>query len=73
MSGIQVDAYQNYLGGEVRLALYFDGKDIIPVSGSSFSANLQEALDNMSLSKEVANINHYSGAKYALIKDVTVN
>lgn len=73
MSGIQVDAYQNYLGGEVRLALYFDGKDIIPVSGFSFSANLQEALDNMSLSKEVTNINHYSGAKYALIKDVTVN
>lgn len=73
MSGIQVDAYQNYLGGEVRLALYFDGKDIIPVSGFSFSANLQEALDNMSLSKETSNINHYSGAKYALIKDVVVN
>ena len=73
MSGIQVDAYQNYLGGEVRLALYFDGKDIIPVSGFSFSANLQEALDNMSLSKEIANINHYSGAKYALIRDVVVN
>ncbi|MBO7535987.1 MAG: hypothetical protein J6T34_02440 [Bacilli bacterium] len=73
MSGIQVDAYQNYLGGEVRLALYFDGKDIIPVSGFSFSANLQEAIDNMSLSKEVSNINNYSGAKFALIKDVAIN
>ena len=73
MSGIQVDAYQDYLGGEVRLALYFDGKDIIPVSGFSFSVSLSEAIDSMQLSKEVANINYYSGAKFALIHNCTIN
>ena len=73
MSGIQVDAYQNYLGGEVRLALYFDGKDIIPVSGFSFSVSLSEAIDNMQVSKEVSNISYYNGAKYALIKGATIN
>lgn len=73
MSGIQVDAYQDYLGGEVRLALYFDGKDVIPVSGFSFSVSLSKAIDSMQLSKEVINKKYYNGAKFALIHDATIN
>lgn len=73
MSGIQVDAYQNYLGGEVRLALYFDGEDIIPVSGFSFSADLMESIENMEVSKETNEISYYRGAKYVLIKGATIN
>ena len=73
LSGIQVDAYQDYIGGEVRLALYYDGKDIIPISGFAFSASLNEALNGLELSKEVTNINYYSGPKFGLFKDVTFN
>jgi hypothetical protein len=33
LSGIQIDMYSHYIGGEVRLAVYFDGKEYHPVSG----------------------------------------
>ena len=54
MSGLQVDLYTDYIGGEIRLALYFDGKDIRPVTGISFSARLGETLSHLRLSSRTA-------------------
>jgi len=73
LSGIQVDSFANYIGGEVRLGLYFDGKNTYPISGFSFSANLQDALNNLVLSKDVSKINNYEGPKYCLLNKVEVN
>lgn len=61
MSGLQVDFYNDYIGGEVRLAYYHDGEKITPVTGISISGKLGEVLDSIRLSKEVSAYNGYAG------------
>lgn len=73
MSGIQLDLYASYIGGEVRLAKYYDGKDTYAISGFSFSGNLQQAINTLELSKEVTDIQGYIGPKYILLKDMEIN
>ena len=73
LSGIQLDLYAGYIGGEVRLANYFDGNDTYPISGFSFSGNLNECINEFELSKEETNINGYTGAKYVLLKNIEIN
>lgn len=65
MSGLQVDIYNDYIGGEVRLAYYFDGEREIPVTGISISGKLSTALANMRLSDEVTTYESYRGPKFA--------
>lgn len=73
LSGIQLDLYAGYVGGEVRLAKYFDGKCEYPVSGFSFSGNLLECINSFELSKEITNIDGYNGPKYMLLKQIEIN
>ena len=72
LSGIQVEAYSSYVGGEVRLALYYDGKTIKPISGFSFSTNLNETLNTMELSKETGKINNYEGPAFMKLENVDI-
>lgn len=72
LSGIQLDLFAGYIGGEVRLANYFDGKDTYPISGFSFSGNLVECVNTLELSKETTDIEGYVGPKYALLKDFEI-
>lgn len=72
LSGIQIDVYSNYIGGEVRLAVWFDGKDRIPVSGFSFSGAIDAALSDLVLSKETVEGLRYHGPKYLLLKGMDV-
>ncbi len=73
MSGIQVYLDSGYIGGEVRLANYYDGKNIYPISGFSFSGNLNECINTFESSKETTDINGYIGPKYVLLKDFEIN
>ena len=73
MSGIQFDLYAGYIGGEVRLANYYDGNNIYPISGFSFSGNLNDCINTLKLSKEITEINGYVGPKYVLLKDMEIN
>lgn len=73
MSGIQVDLYAGYIGGEVRLANYYDGTKVYPISGFSFSGNLNGCINTFELSKEVTDIRGYVGPKYVLLKDFEIN
>ena len=57
MSGLQVDFYNDYIGGEVRLAYYHDGEKITPVTGISISGKLGEVLDGIRLSEAVSAYN----------------
>ena len=67
MSGLQVDFYNDYIGGEVRLAYYHDGSKTVPVTGVSISGKLSQVLDHIHLSSETAVHNGYTGpAKAAL-------
>lgn len=72
VSGIQVDLFGDYIGGEVRLANYFDGKKTSSLTAFSFSGSLQKCIDSLELSKEKSKINYYNGPKYALLKDLEI-
>ena len=72
LSGIQIDIYSGYIGGEVRLAVWFDGKNRIPVSGFSFSGNIDKALSDLVLSKETVQGVRYHGPKCILLKGMDV-
>jgi PmbA protein len=67
MSGLQVDFYNDYIGGEIRLAYYHDGSDIIPVTGLSISGKLEDVLNRIRLSTETTVYNGYHGPKKAIL------
>ena len=72
MSGLQGDFYNDYIGGEVRLAYYHDGEKIIPVTGISISGRASEVLNDLRLSAEVTTHNGYTGPKKALLNCLKV-
>lgn len=69
-SGIQVDLFNDYLGGEIRLAYLCDGDERIPVSGITMSARLSEVLKNMYLSDDTVIDENYSGPSLMLFSGV---
>ncbi len=72
MSGLQVDIYNDYIGGEVRLAYYFDGEREIPVTGISISGKLSAALSSMRLSDEATTYESYRGPKFARFEGIEI-
>ncbi|MBQ9196777.1 MAG: hypothetical protein IJ157_05985 [Clostridia bacterium] len=72
LSGLQVDLYNDYIGGEIRLAYYFDGERKIPVTGISMSARLSETLKGLRLSQAACVDGAYEGPDRLLMKDVAV-
>lgn len=61
LSGLQVDVYNDYIGGEVRLAYYYDGARTLPVTGIAISGKLSDALNTVQLSRERTTLGGYSG------------
>ena len=72
MSGLQVDLYSDYIGGEIRLAYYHDGNTVTPVTGISISGALSDVLDRIRLSEEVGVHNGYRGPVKALITGMKI-
>jgi len=72
LSGIQIDVYADYIGGEVRLGILHDKNKTIPLNGFSFSGSFKSALNNLILSKETVKISGYQGPKFLRIKGVEV-
>ena len=72
MSGLQVDIYNDYIGGEVRLGYYFDGEREIPVTGISISGKLSTAIANMRLSNEATTYESYYGPKCAIFEGIEI-
>lgn len=72
MSGLQLDVYNDYIGGEVRLAYYHDGDTVIPVTGVSLSGKLSDALASLRLSQETACAGRYAGPAYGLFRGVEI-
>lgn len=67
MSGLQVDFYSDYIGGEIRLAYYYDGNKVIPVTGISISGSLTEVLQDIRLSQKATIYNGYFGPEKAIL------
>ncbi len=72
LSNIQIEIYSGYIGGEVRLANYFDGEKQIPVSGFSFSGDLNKCLSNLYLSKETTVLEQYEGPKSIKLIEIDI-
>lgn len=72
LSGIQLDLYNDYIGGEIRLAYYFDGEKKVPVTGISMSGKLSQVLSQLRLSKEIVNEGAYEGPAYLLMPHISV-
>ena len=72
MSGLQLDIYNDYIGGEVRLAYYFDGEKKIPVTGISISGKLSDALNSIRLSSESTQAGRYFGPKLAMLDGIEI-
>lgn len=72
MSGLQVDIYNDYIGGEVRLAYYFDGNKKVALTGISISGKLSDALATLGLSNKIVTHNDYRGPHKALLKKIAV-
>jgi predicted Zn-dependent protease len=66
-SDFQMDSITGNFGGEVRLARYFDGKEIRPITGASLSACLFDVQQEMYLSTDIIRKDHYRGPKSLLI------
>ncbi len=72
MSGLQLDIYNDYIGGEVRLAYYIDGDKVTPVTGISLSGKLSEALNSLRLLDKVCSAGNYEGPVLAKISGVEI-
>lgn len=72
LSGIQLDPFNDYIGGEIRLGYYYDKEKMIPVTGIAFSGKLSDALNTLGLSKEVVLDGAYKGPKFARISKMKI-
>ncbi len=71
-SAFQMDAMTGYFGGEFRLAIYHDGKNNIPVTLGTVSANIKEAQKEMYLSKERVQSNNIMAPKIIKFNKMTI-
>ena len=72
MSGLQVDFYNDYIGGEVRLAYYHTAGKVIPVTGISISGKLSQVLAGIRLSGDVTTFGGYYGPDTAILGDMQI-
>ena len=72
MSGLQVDFFNDYIGGEIRLAYYCDGEKITPVTGISITGSLKQVLSSIRLSCQSAVYDGYCGPEKAILQDMTI-
>ncbi len=72
LSGLQLDLYNDYIGGEIRLAYLHNGNKITPVTGITMSGKLSEVLKTAKLSGKTITANRYSGPDKMLIKGMNI-
>lgn len=72
MSGLQVDFYNDYIGGEIRLAYYHDGEKVTAVTGVSISGSLNEVLQDIRLSQKIGIHDDYCGPEKAILDHLKI-
>ena len=72
MSGLQVDFFSDYIGGEIRLAYYHDGEKTVPVTGISISGSLSEALRTIRLAEKQTVHDSYVGPEKAVLDNLKI-
>lgn len=72
LSGLQVDLYNDYIGGEIRLAYYYDGQETRPVTGITMSAKLSDVLSHLRLTDRTCVEGAYEGPERLMMKNVAI-
>ena len=72
-SSPQLDNSSGYFGGEVRLALYYDGEKYLPLTSLSISGNIYEAIKDVKFSEDVVTLNSYKGPKYMILNNLDLH
>lgn len=72
MSGLQVDFFNDYIGGEVRLAYYHDGEKTLPVTGISVSGSVSEVLNQIRFSAATTVHGGYCGPENAILAQLKI-
>ena len=72
MSGLQVDFYSDYIGGEVRLALWHEGDVVRPVTGISVAGKLSEVLGGIRLACNTVTEGSYHGPEKAIFEGMQI-
>lgn len=72
MSGLQVDLYNDYIGGEIRLAYLHEGGKIAPLTGITMSAKLSAVLNDLRLSDTQTVQGSYAGPDRMLLHGITL-
>lgn len=71
-SAFQMDSLTGDFGGEMRLAKYFDGKNMEYVTGGTLSINIKDIMNSIVFSKESVQYDSYIGPKYILFKNIPI-
>lgn len=71
-SGMQVDFYNDYIGGEVRLAYYHENGKVTPVTGIAVAGKLSEVLNSIRLTSAVCATNGYNGPEKAVLSCMNI-
>ena len=72
MSGLQVDFFNDYIGGEIRLAFYHDGEKTIPVTGISIAGKVSDVLNHLHLSAASVTFDSYTGPDTAMLEGLKI-
>ena len=72
LSGLQVDLYNDYIGGEIRLGYLYDGKEKKPVTGITMSGTLSKVLSTLRLSDQIVQEGSYEGPALMLLEDMKI-
>ncbi len=71
-SGVQFDFFNDYIGGEVRLAYYHENGKVTPVTGVAIAGKLSEVLNHIRFSAETASRNGYTGPAKAIMSHMSI-
>lgn len=71
-SSPQLDEDTGYWGGEIRLAMYFDGKKYIPITNFSIAGNIYRDIKKVLVSKEEFALPDYTGPKYLIFEGLNI-
>ncbi len=71
-SAPQLETASGYFGGEVRLARYFDGEKMIPLTSFTVTGNIYEAVKSVRFSKEQTTTTNYQGPKYFIFDHLNI-
>ena len=72
MSGLQVDFFNDYIGGEIRLAYYHDGETLTPVTGISITGSLKQVLSSIRLSQTACVYDGYQVPHKAILQNMKI-